>query len=527
MGVVLCVPHLAGILCGDCAEGSGFSVLLNRCKSCDGAQTMLVLVLVLADVAVIVFALLLMLPLPAFLYPTLFYLQLVPHLTEHFPVTFETLSPYLAYVGSALGLYFPYDFCLHPNMPALGSYTLRYIPILLLLLLTPLLLYVRAKKLRPRHWHGLWWLLLLLYTPTVHTSVSLLDCPALEGEEPFTPRWYINGNVRCFQGGHAPLGLLALLVLGCCVALIPLSVLLALGKLRKPYGMHHLTTPLTDPYRERYRWWCGVELGKRLLLVLFSVAFKKNDYAVIYTLVAVMVFSGFVKPYRSKLVNLLDALYSVDVFLLLCLRNTVGVEESLQVIPTQSGGRQECEEVEGHTPFAILLAPFYYLPLLVGVVASAAWGVWYLYGFVRSDVMPMLEQRNAGGRSASIVSESDNVPPQRARTQTVLEMSECETSSPKAARSERKFSFKIQQPRIRRLSRKKNKVDKTQSAPVWGQKETESISLQRLDESDNLGKTEVTVEVREEGEEEKEEGHKSPLIVSTSFVQEDDSYTEI
>ena len=184
----------------------------------------------------------------------------------------------------------------------------------------------------------------------------------------------------------------------------------------------------------------------------------------------------------------------------------------------------ECGEVEGHTPFAVLLAPFYYLPLLMGMVASAVWGAWHLYGLVRRDVMPMLQRRDmAGGRSASVVSESDNVPPQRPRTQTVLEMSECEESTPRAGRSERKFSFKIQQSWVRRGSRKKSKVGKTQSAPVWGEKEAESVSLQRLDRSDAPHKTEVTVEVREEEGEE----HKSPLIVSTSFVQEDDSYTDI
>ena len=37
-------------------------------------------------------------------------------------------------------------------------------------------------------------------------------------------RWYIDGTVKCFNGGHAPLGILAILVLGLCVAIIPLSL---------------------------------------------------------------------------------------------------------------------------------------------------------------------------------------------------------------------------------------------------------------------------------------------------------------
>jgi len=40
-----------------------------------------------------------------------------------FPVSFQ-----LYYINSALGLYFPYDFCLFGEMDAVLSYSLRYIP---------------------------------------------------------------------------------------------------------------------------------------------------------------------------------------------------------------------------------------------------------------------------------------------------------------------------------------------------------------------------------------------------------------
>ena len=257
---------LTGILCGDCEEGSGFTALLNTCKSCDSAHGLLILGLILVDIIIIILALFLMIPLPAILFPTLFYLQLLPHLTDHFPVTFEKLSPYLAYVGSALGLYFPYDFCLHSNMSAVPVDALRYTPVLLMAVLAPGVLYIRHKRFRPCDWHAVWWLLLLLYTPTLHTSMSLLNCPALDGEEPFTPRWYVNGNIKCFQdGAHIPVALFAIAVLACCVAMIPLSVLITLGKVTKPYMIHQLATPLTAPYKDKYAGGCGVELGKRVL----------------------------------------------------------------------------------------------------------------------------------------------------------------------------------------------------------------------------------------------------------------------
>ena len=42
----------------------------------------------------------------------------------------------------------------------------------------------------------------------------------------------MNGNIKCFNGGHIALGLLAILALGLCVAIIPLSFTYIMGWLR-------------------------------------------------------------------------------------------------------------------------------------------------------------------------------------------------------------------------------------------------------------------------------------------------------
>ena len=45
-------------------------------------------------------------------------------------------------------------------------------------------------------------------------------------------RWYTDGTVKCFNGGHAPLGLLAIFTLAVCLAIIPLSLAYITAKLR-------------------------------------------------------------------------------------------------------------------------------------------------------------------------------------------------------------------------------------------------------------------------------------------------------
>lgn len=134
---------MLGVLCGDCPEGSGVSALLDVCVSCDDVSAVLILGLILVDVVIVVFLLVVTRPVLTLLYPTIFYLQILPHLTKHFPVTFENLSPAMFYLASTLGLYFPYDFCLHSNLSAVPAYALRYIPVVVTVVVAPIVLTIR------------------------------------------------------------------------------------------------------------------------------------------------------------------------------------------------------------------------------------------------------------------------------------------------------------------------------------------------------------------------------------------------
>lgn len=134
---------LIGVLCGDCTEGQGFSVLFNKCLSCDSLYPLIILVLTVADIAIIILLLIVMKPIPLWVYPVLYHLQLLPHFTDHFPLTFELVQPYLFYIASATGLYFPYDFCLHSNLDAPGAYALRYLPVALAMVVTTIVLIIR------------------------------------------------------------------------------------------------------------------------------------------------------------------------------------------------------------------------------------------------------------------------------------------------------------------------------------------------------------------------------------------------
>ena len=109
-------------------------------------------------------------------------------------------------MSSGLSFYFVYDFCLYPNMSPLVSYFIRYLPLFTAIIVCPIILAIRLyiihacpsphltahslsffrwqwfKHSHHSQWHGLWWILLLMYTHTVHTSMSILNCPRLPNE---------------------------------------------------------------------------------------------------------------------------------------------------------------------------------------------------------------------------------------------------------------------------------------------------------------------------------------------------------
>ena len=113
------------------------------------------------------------------------------------------------------------------------------------------------KKVLKKGWtllkyHGLWQVILLSYTHTVYTSMTILNCPSIitdNNNEQTTSvsiivhylsvndsiifqRWYVNGEIECFSGGHIALALLAIIVLLGTLFILPFIVLVATGKLK-------------------------------------------------------------------------------------------------------------------------------------------------------------------------------------------------------------------------------------------------------------------------------------------------------
>ena len=256
--------------------------------------------------------------------------------------------------------------------------------------------------------------------------MSILNCPILPGQDDTrVPRWFVNGNMKCFNGGHIPLGLLAIAILFACTVLSPLAVLFSLNYIKKIRWFHNLVEPLTNPYKEIFKWWSAIDLFRRLLLLTIIVALPGNDYPVIYILLFIIVTMGFCQPYKHWYTNVLEVVIGSDILALLLLRNTNQIEEEMQVIPRQSelrrmgrGSREECGDIEGVTRLTWLLFPFSYLPLALSLTILTVCTVYKVGGYVRKVKIDCHKKPVVLAPQASLVL------PQKPRTTTTVSMAD-------------------------------------------------------------------------------------------------------
>ena len=87
---------------------------------------------------------------------------------------------------------------------------------------------------------------------------------------------------------------------------------------------------------------------------------------------------GYVQPYKHRKVNILETALSINTLILLLLRNTRILEETLGSLGelTVKNESAPCQDsVVGVTQFAWLLMPAYYLPLIILCVVCTTWTI--------------------------------------------------------------------------------------------------------------------------------------------------------
>jgi hypothetical protein len=234
------------------------------------------------------------------------------------------------------------------------------------------------------HWEGSITLAFLLFSHVIHTALQILNCPMVYNtSNELTPRWYHDGEQKCFRGAHVPLGLLALAMLAAFVALCVLAVTVS-NKVKKRWMERLKMVLLEHFFRDKFAWWIIVEAAGRFSLVLILVIFPRSTIVPLVALALLLCIHGYCRPFRNSFTNCLQLFLLFALSLLVALAgNQLLFEDLFTLVNVSSNSTHVCprEELSGLTKLSLVLIPFYYLPVVMSAVATLYYVVCkkYLY----------------------------------------------------------------------------------------------------------------------------------------------------
>lgn len=330
----ICRGNRTGVLCGKCVPPYGVGLLTNNCQKHLWGPTphfWLFPIYVVALVITLVLLVKLGVHLPTILRGFIFYIQIAPIAVTYFPDSFELSTEILYCISSTVALYLPFDFTFREGMAALESHAYRYIAPLIALVVVPLA--ARVRHHRFKYWHGIWTIILLMYVMTLETSVSLLLCPTLNVDNCSDVKmvWFFDGNVKCWERGHIPLGIVAVVSLVAQALLVLFVAAVTYHKtLRKKYvkfeQLERFSLVIAHGIKHEYKWWPIMELGCRYVFVVLVVALPGYVVVPLVIAIAIFVLQTLIHPYKSKLANYTESLLFLWLVCLLGLGNTTELQ---------------------------------------------------------------------------------------------------------------------------------------------------------------------------------------------------------
>ena len=300
----LCISNRTGIMCGVCV--SNYSLLLGgyECADCSGSTYKGVL-LFLAFVAIGIVLVILLLGLDLtvstgmvnglIFYSNIVYLNSDTMLpiprgenSTHLQTTVRILSTFQAWMNLDFGI----RTCFFDGYNTYISTWMQFVfPLYNWLLILIIILTSRysrriTKLITSNIVSVLATLLLLSYAKLIKTSIevlSLVQLQLLNGN--VTKRWKSDANIRYLGQLHVPLFLTSLAMV--LVYMIPFTLLILLGPLlqaKSHYRVLHWINrlkPFHDafygPYTSKYRYWPGILLLARLLILGAFAFYSPND----------------------------------------------------------------------------------------------------------------------------------------------------------------------------------------------------------------------------------------------------------
>ena len=328
----ICDFDRSGILCGGCRANFSRVLGSSKCKKCSNSITTMIALLVgqLTFGPVLVVSLM-MLDLTVAvgtingltLYANIIYAQRTTFFTQDTSSSF--LSMFIAWLNLDLGI----ETCIYDG---LDEYAITWLNLpfpLYIWFLAGILIVLSHYSSRFSNFIGrnsiqvLATLFLISYARLLQIIIDVFSYATLTYPDGYIKTvWFVDGNVQYFKGKHIPLLLITtvftVLTLPYTIVILSIQFLYKISHYRVMFWVQRLKPffdAYTGPYKAKHRYWTGLLLLVRIILLIIFSTFQSRDSSVNLLAIAV---SSFVLTglsflaggvYESLLHNLLEALF--------------------------------------------------------------------------------------------------------------------------------------------------------------------------------------------------------------------------
>ena len=332
-----CAFNRSGVLCGACRKNFSQVFGTSRCIECSNLLLLAVIPGILfAGIVLIAFLMLFNLTVSVGTINSLIFYANIIRASQavFFPPNISTsfLSTFIAWLNLDLGI--ETCFC-----DGLGAYTKTwlqfvfpiYIWLMVIIIIVASHYSTTVSKLIPNNaLQVLATLFLLSYVKVLRIVITVFSSTVLIYPDGFKKRvWLYDGNIEFFLGRHIPLCiatllLLVLLSVPYTLSLISIQWLQKISHYRLLFWIHRLM-PLFDaytgPYKLKHRYWTGVLLMVRvIILIIFTLNQTNNPAVNLLTIIvvsfALLTYASYMRIYKNWLYNMLEIISLLNLGLL-------------------------------------------------------------------------------------------------------------------------------------------------------------------------------------------------------------------
>ena len=376
---IQCAYYRSGLLCGACKEGYSLVLGTSHCKQCTNSHLALLIPFAVMGVALVFFLFVSKLTVATGTLSSLvFYANIVGvNHTIFLPADSTVVfSMFIAWLNLDFGI----ETCFYDGMDAYSKTWLQFVFPVYIWLLVGLVVLISNYSHRFANMLGnnpvsvLATLILLSYTKILRTLIIVLYVTYLEypsyNQYPSYSRkvWLYDANIDYLSGKHIPLFLVAMLVF--IFLFLPYTLLLLCGQWLQSISHLRLFSwvnrvkPFMDsyhaPYKPKHRYWPGLLLVLRFILLLVFAFNPKHDPSV--NLLAILVGTGILQlwawvsggVYRNWCLDALEGSFALNLIILAAATFFVKLVEATYHIKLTRNQLQV-----GYTSVSIALATFF------------------------------------------------------------------------------------------------------------------------------------------------------------------------